>query len=274
MLFHLEPIGLIQSCFEERFGIPRQPRLATAAQGLLKLPDELRWRHAVRGLEGYSHVWLVVIFHANSSQSWNALVRPPRLGGEKKTGVFSSRSPHRPNAIGLSAVELLEVRAEAPGGAELVFAGIDLLDVTPVLDVKPYVPYSDSIPSARCGWAVAKPIRHPVRFAPEAMKVLQANPELKKLIRQVLSLDPRPAFQARKLKTSTEYAMKLAGHDVHWRAEHGKPFLVTRLTTLASAYGSRDDASPAKEQRSPLGRKKAGSSSRSRPSKNDRATRP
>ncbi len=246
MNFPLQAIGILRTCFGERFGVPRQPGLAPSARGLLKLPDEARWRLAVRGLEQFSHLWLIYVFHetlyagaADSADSWKPLVRPPRLGGEKKTGVFASRSPHRPNSLGLSAVALLEVRPEAKGGPELLLGGVDLLDGTPVLDMKPYIAYSDAIAQARSAWAQHRPARIPVRFNAELESTLSRKPGLRVLIEEVLSLDPRPAFQARKASiTSEHYAFKLAGFDVHWRTQADGSFEVTGLRELSASRES------------------------------------
>ncbi len=245
--------------------------------GVLKFPSSVLWKNTIRGLEGFSHVWLIYLFHASGTK-WNALVRPPRLGGEKKVGVFSSRAPHRPNPIGISAVKLLAVLPNAPGGPEVILGGVDLLDGTPILDLKPYVPYSDALPDAQAGWAATQPERHAVAFSPEAEARLASRPGLRALIEQVLGLDPRPAFQARKLKGETDYAMKLGGFDVHWRVRPGarEAFLVTELKPLEPISGGAGNPACAwleESTRPRQGRRKAGSSSKSRPGRTGPASR-
>ena len=196
----MEPIGLIRTCFQDKFGVPRQPGLVDSAHGLIKLRDDPFLKNAVRELEQFSHLWLIFVFHETGSRDWKPSIRPPRLGGAKKVGVLASRSPHRPNPIGLSAVRLLSVNADAPGGVEIEVAGVDILDGSPILDIKPYIPYADSIPNARSGWAADPIERVPVRFETETRnKMLELAgsqyPEIEKLVTEVLSLDPRPAFQ-------------------------------------------------------------------------------
>ena len=165
-MFSFEPVGVIHSCFKEKFGIPRQPGLAPDARAVLELLPPYNRAEAVRGLEGFSHVWLSFIFHACLGEPWKPTVRPPRLGGNRRLGVFATRSTHRPNPIGLSAVELEKIEA-APGRVLLHLKGVDLLDGTPVLDIKPYLPYSDNIPGALGGFAPEMPAApFEVSFAP------------------------------------------------------------------------------------------------------------
>ena len=144
-----EIIGFVETCFKEKFGIPRQPGLVNEARGIIRLRNEDDYRTAIRTLEGFSHVWVVFVFHEHGSKNWKPSIRPPRLGGAKKVGVLASRSPHRPNPIGLSALEIEKIVIDAPQGPEIHVRGVDLLDGTPVLDIKPYLPYADSIPKAR-----------------------------------------------------------------------------------------------------------------------------
>ena len=239
--FEFEAIGFVQSPFKEKFGIPRQPGLVAGAVGVLKLRDEDFIKQAIREIDGFSHLWLVFVFHEHGAKNWKPSIRPPRLGGAKKVGVLASRSPHRPNPIGLSAVKLLEVRADAPGGAELVIEGVDLLDGTPVLDIKPYIPYADSIPDAKAGWAEEPIIRTPVDFSDKAVlevaKRMAAHPDLRRLIEEMLTLDPRPAFQKRRAPAGSPeaegltYGFKLFDYDVKWRIEAGR-FVVIDVIDL------------------------------------------
>jgi tRNA-Thr(GGU) m(6)t(6)A37 methyltransferase TsaA len=239
--FEFEAIGFVQSPFKEKFGIPRQPGLVAGAVGVLKLRDEDFIRQALRAIDGFSHLWLIFVFHEHGARNWKPSIRPPRLGGAKKVGVLASRSPHRPNPIGLSAVKLVEVRADAPGGAELVIEGVDLLDGTPVLDIKPYIPYADSIPEANPGWAEEPIVRTPVEFSEQAERAVAERstdrPDLRRMIEEMLSLDPRPAFQKRRAPAGSpaseglSYGFKLFDYDVKWRIENSR-FVVVDVVDL------------------------------------------
>ena len=165
----LRPIARIQSDFSEKFGIPRQSGLVEALQARVVFAPEYRVREAFRGLEGFTHIWLVWGFSQNVEAGWSPTVRPPRLGGNVRMGVFATRSPFRPNPIGLSCVELLAIDYDAPDGPALVVGGADLLNGTPIFDVKPYVPHSDCRPQARGGFADAhREDRLAVDFPPAA----------------------------------------------------------------------------------------------------------
>lgn len=225
--FEFESIGVVQSPFKDKFGIPRQPGLVSQAKGIIKINEDPDLKTALRSLEEFSHIWIVFVFHEHGGKSWKPSIRPPRLGGNQKVGVLSSRSPHRPNPIGLSAVTLEKIDLEAPGGAEIHVGGIDLLDGTPVLDIKPYIPYADSIATANAGWASEPIERLPVKFTVEAeAEILKRDPQgldhLKELIIEVLELDPRPAFKKRQDPPSdskawgTRYGFDLLGHDVKY----------------------------------------------------------
>lgn len=230
MHFAFEPIGIIHSCFKEKFGIPRQPGLVTEARATLELLPPYNREEAVRGLEGFSHLWVVFVFHASMQEKWKPTVRPPRLGGNRRLGVFATRSPVRPNPIGLSVVTLEKIVCEA-GRVELRLKGIDLLDGTPVLDIKPYVPYVDSIPDASGGFADEAPAAaFEIGFSPEALHACQAHPGLETLIRQVLAQDPRPAYYG-KGGGRQSFGMKLADCDVKWEIVDG----AVRVTGIVKA---------------------------------------
>jgi tRNA-Thr(GGU) m(6)t(6)A37 methyltransferase TsaA len=150
------------------------------------------------GLEGFSHLWLTFVFHATLEQGWQPAVRPPRLGGNERRGVFATRTMFRPNPIGMSAVELVKI-VDGPNGKELLLRGADLLDGTPILDIKPYVPYADCIPAARAGFATAAPPILAVKWNEQATadaSTLALSPDLRALIDEVLAQDPRPAYRA------------------------------------------------------------------------------
>ena len=222
MTFDFAPIGIVHSPFKEKFGVPRQPGIVTAARATLELLPPYDREEALEGLSGFSHLWLVFVFHASAGQGWRPTVRPPRLGGNARVGVFASRSTFRPNPIGLSVVELVGYGRE-DGRLVLHVQGADLIDGTPVLDIKPYVPYADSIPRARGGFAGDAPeARLSVLFTPEAEAQLVARevryPQLRELITQVLAADPRPAYREDDAGERT-YGMRLLDFDLRWRVE-------------------------------------------------------
>ena len=211
------PIGVIHSCFREKFGIPRQPGLVSEARATLELLSPYNSPEAVRGLEGFSHLWLIFVFHGIPAVHWQPMVRPPRLGGNQRLGVFATRSPFRPNPIGLSAVRLERIEIDQ-GRVVLHLAGVDLLDGTPVLDIKPYVPYADRIPDATGGFAPEAPeAAITVEFSSSTAAFCAAWPEgdLRALITQILRQDPRPAYEREKA-VSRCYGMKLYDFDLRW----------------------------------------------------------
>ncbi|MEH6365598.1 MAG: tRNA (N6-threonylcarbamoyladenosine(37)-N6)-methyltransferase TrmO, partial [Pseudomonas marincola] len=195
MTYSVSPIGFVRSCFKEKFAIPRQPQLAPAARGVLELVAPFDQPEAIQGLEQVSHVWLLFVFHQALEDKPRLKVRPPRLGGNQSMGVFATRATHRPNGIGQSVVALEKVE---PG--KLWLSGIDLLDGTPVLDIKPYVPYADQVPGAFNHMAAAAPSLLPVSWSQPALEQAQLHAQrlsepLVALIEQCLAQDPRPAYQ-------------------------------------------------------------------------------
>lgn len=218
--FEFQSIGVVRSCFTEKFGIPRQPGLVTEARATLELHAPYDCPEALTELEGFSHIWLVFVFHQALRDEWKPTVRPPRLGGNQRIGVFASRAPFRPNPIGISAVELEEIQC-SNGHCELRLRGSDLLDGTPVLDIKPYVPYADSLPDAQGGFAAQPPTAQlSVVFSEQAQAQCAEwertqHPGLCQLIEQVLQADPRPAYcTGREARQS--YGMRLYDLDVKW----------------------------------------------------------
>lgn len=217
--FSLDTIGIVHSCFKEKFGIPRQPGLAPAAQARLELLPPFNRPEAVEGLSGSSHVWLHFIFHQSLTQTWKPTVRPPRLGGNKRMGVFATRSPVRPNGLGLSVVKL--ERVEASGTSVILhLSGVDLVDGTPVVDIKPYVPYVDMVAEATNQFADAVPPFIEV-LVPEALAVFcedyqrACGVDLQALLTQVLRQDPRPQYQ--QPDPDRVYGMRLLEFNVRWR---------------------------------------------------------
>ena len=207
----LRPVGWIRTPFPEKFGIPRQPGLVSEAQGLISLYPEFDQVGVFDGLEESSHIWLSFLFH-HQDPSWTPKVRPPRLGGNAKMGVFATRSPRRPNPLGLSVVKLLSVTREK---TELKVGGVDLLDGTPILDIKPYVPFTDCRPEATHGIADAPPPRLSVIFEEDCLAALGERESLRRLTEEVLSLDPRPAYH----QDDRIYGMRLEDCEIKWRVE-------------------------------------------------------
>ena len=221
--FEVRPVGILHSPFGERFGIPRQPGLVPDVPGRLVFLRPYDRPEAVAGLEAFSHVWLLFRFHANPDAGPALTVRPPRLGGNERVGVFASRSPFRPNGIGLSAVRLEGVE-QAAAGPVLHLRGVDLLDGTPILDVKPYVPYADAIPAARGGFASGDIARLPVRFMPAAEQRLRDRAdreEVRAVIEAVLALDPRPGYRQGMADSDRGLGMRLYDFDLRWQVRQG-----------------------------------------------------
>jgi len=215
----MRAIGKVRSCFGEKFGVPRQPGLALQAQAELVLEPWCRSGEAVRGLDGFSHVWVIFVFHEVQAQGWKPTVRPPRLGGNQRVGVFASRSPFRPNPLGLSVVRLEGIREDPLDGPVLILSGIDLVDGTPVLDVKPYIAYADAVPGALGGFASEAPARLEVAVASEAaVSFGKLSATDQGVILEVLSLDPRPAIHA---ESGRVYGAQLCGHNVRFSIQEG-----------------------------------------------------
>ena len=204
----MKPIGVVESCFGEKFGTPRQSGIVESARGRIVFSDGVD-DEACRGLEEFSHLWLVFLFDQVDEEETRWLVRPPRLGGNEKKGVFATRSPFRPNRIGLSLVKF-----ESIGVGSLEVSGLDLVDGTPILDVKPYLPYVEAVPDAKGGFAEAAPVRMEVVFQFDDLEGCD-----RRLISEALSLDPRPAYHD---DPERIYGCLLAGYEVKWRAEEGK----------------------------------------------------
>ena len=214
----MTPIAHIKSDFSEKFGIPRQSGLVEELTAEVVFEPEYRVPEALRGLEGFSHLWLIWEFSQARREGWSPTVRPPRLGGNRRLGVFATRSPFRPNPIGLSCVRLVEVRQHRELGPVLTVAGADLLDGTPIYDIKPYLPYADCKPDAVGGFASQpKGADLEVECPPE---LLEAVPEDKRAaLLAVLAQDPRPQYQD---DPDRVYGMAFAGTEVKFRVAGGR----------------------------------------------------
>lgn len=226
----LKPIGHVNSPYKQKFVIPRQANLVSAGLGSIELNQEYADINSLRGMEQFSHLWIIFFLHATAEKGWSPTVKPPRLGGKKKVGVFSSRAPYRPNPIGISAVEYIE-HYESRGRVLIKVGGLDLLDGTPVLDLKPYIPYADSIPNASGGYAAEKPPNKLVIvFLRKAEEELIANkvnyPNLKELIVQLLTLDPRPAWRV-KSQDNKQYGVTLYDLNIKFRIERKQTTVIS-----------------------------------------------
>ena len=224
MHYDFQPIGVIHSCFKDKFGVPRQPGLVKGAHGELELFPPYDRAEAVVGLEAFSHVWITFIFHHCLEDEVRLSVRPPRLGGNRKLGVFATRSTHRPNPIGLSVVALEGIRQDE-GRTRLLLSGLDLIDGTPVLDIKPYLPYVDAIADAQAGYAQQRPAATlKLSFTENAREACrhyeQRWPGLADLIESVLSFDPRPAYK-KEADPDRVFGVRLYDLDVRWRVLEG-----------------------------------------------------
>lgn len=220
-------IARIRSPFPEKFGVPRQSGLVESLQAQIVFEEEFRKADAVRGLEGFSHIWLIWQFSRAVRDSWSPTVRPPRLGGNERMGVFATRSPFRPNAIALSCVKLEKIEMDAQLGPVLHVSGADLMDGTPIFDIKPYLPYCDSHPEAVGGWADAAENRKlQVEFPAQLLeKVPEAQ---RKGLLGVLESDPRPRYQN---DPERMYGLSFGGVNVKFTVD-GDKLLVSSVEEL------------------------------------------
>ena len=218
-------IARIRSDFSTKFGIPRQSGLVDALRAEIVFEPAYRNPDALRGLEAFTHIWLIWQFSKAVRDTWSPTVRPPRLGGNERMGVFATRSPFRPNAIGLSCVRLEEIRRDPELGHVLVVAGADLMDGTPIFDIKPYIPYADSHPEASGGFAPDGGAGLTVDCPPEVLALVPA--EKREALLGVLARDPRPSYQHDPQRV---YGMDFAGCNVKFSVD-GR-----RLTVLSVTY--------------------------------------
>lgn len=211
----MHPIAHMRSDFPTKFGIPRQSGLVEELRSMIVFEPEYRTEDALRGIEDFSHLWLIWQFSQAVREGWSPTVRPPRLGGNTRMGVFATRSPFRPNNLGLSCVRLLEVKHTQQYGTVLIVGGADLLDGTPIFDIKPYIPYSDSRPEAAGGFTDrVGDFLLDVKFPQELLEKLPADKQAAAV--GVLSHDPRPSYQR---KPERVYGLNFAGFDIRFTVE-------------------------------------------------------
>ncbi len=191
---NIEPIAKIYTDFKTKFGIPRQSRRVKELYAKIVFEKEFRNDECIRGIEQFSHLWLIWEFSENTDKKWSNTVRPPRLGGNKRVGVFATRSPFRPNSLGLSCVELIRVEDTANDGKVLIVSGADIMNGTPIYDIKPYIPYSDCVKDAKGGFSSEMNDYKLEVVFPSELESLVAKDKISAL-KSVLSDDPRPSYQ-------------------------------------------------------------------------------
>ena len=211
----LRVIARVRSDFPEKFGVPRQAGLVPDLRARVVFEPEYAAPEALRGLEDFSHIWLIWGFSENADRGWSPTVRPPRLGGNARMGVFATRSPFRPNPVGLSCVKIEEIVLNAPDGPQIVVSGADLMDGTPIYDIKPYLPYADSHPEARGGFAAGEWNRQLRVECPEEL-LRRVPQDQRQTVLDILSQDPRPSYQH---DPERVYGMEYAGMDIRFRVD-------------------------------------------------------
>ncbi len=230
--YNFSPIGFIRSSFKEKFGLPRQSMMMSQSLGVLKLNDDPQLRLAVKDLQNFSHLWVIFVFHRHLYEQWTPTTTPPRIDGPKTVGVLASRSPYRPNPIGMSALKIERIDFAAAGGVEIHLSGLDILDETPVLDIKPYLPYADRIADANSGWVPETVYKYPVSFSEAALIAIEQitagdNPNFKEFLTQILELDPRPTSLRRNYPIAgtkiykRKFGFRVLDYEIKCEIQHG-----------------------------------------------------
>lgn len=228
----MNPIAIIHSCYPERFGVPRQPGLVPSNMSKITFKKSFDLS-CFRGIEDFSHYWVVFLFHGRKNDQWKSVVRPPRLGGKVGKGVFATRSPIRPNPVGLSLVKIEKIIPENSCEVSLLVSGGDFLDGTPVIDIKPYLPYVESVPNAKSAWAVSDehqmdveiPEKIPAELPREWRDIFN---EEKTVLMETLASDPRPAHERNKdAAPGQRWGVKIGSFDIGWTVEGGKVFVLS-----------------------------------------------
>lgn len=214
---NIEPIAYFHSPFHSKFGIPKQSGLVEELEGSIVFCPEYRNADALRGLGDFDYLWLIWGFSANKHAATSLVVRPPLLGGNEKMGVFATRSPFRPNALGLSSVRISRIETDTTRGPVITVVGADLMDGTPIYDIKPYIPYADSHPEAKGGFTDTRAICRLTVVIPDCFHHLFSQSQLQALYK-VLELDPRPHYHKSGQK---EYGMPYMNYDVHFTVNDG-----------------------------------------------------
>lgn len=213
----MKKIATIKSDFPTKFGIPRQSGIAKSLLAKIVFEPDFRDPEALRGLEDTSHIWLIWEFSEAKCSKFSPTVRPPRLGGNKRLGVFATRSPFRPNPIGLSCVEIIEIKLHTSEGPTIIVGGADLMDGTPIYDIKPYIPYADSFPNARCGFVENSEMKRLTVEIPENLSKHFPKEKIYALT-EILAEDPRPRYQE---DPDRRYGFGFAGHEIEFTVSNG-----------------------------------------------------
>lgn len=222
------PIATVKTGFPSKFGIPRQSGLVPELKGTVVFEPEFRNADALRGLEGFSHIWLIWEFSKSVREEWSPTVRPPRLGGNTRLGVFATRSPFRPNPIGLSCVRLESIELSTPQGPLLHISGVDIMDGTPVYDIKPYIPYTDCQPHATAGFTGNVSMQKLNVIIPREFET-RTNPGTLNALRGILEQDPRPRYQD---DPDREYGFDFDGYSVRFKVPDANTLTVTGLRRI------------------------------------------
>ncbi len=235
-IFHFHPVAIVHSCYREKFGIPRQAGLVASSRATIELLPPYNQRDMVKDLEGFSHIWVIFVFHQHIGRGYHPLVSPPRVAPHQRFGLFATRSPFRPNPVGLSVVRLDAIEQSTQQNRErllLHIRGADLLDQTPVLDIKPYIPYADCIAHASGGFTdTIETTGFDIQFSEAARKQIaqaeQLIPDIALFIEELLSQDPRPKYDK---AIKQQYRSKVYDYDLHWQVDQNQ-ILVTALEKI------------------------------------------
>lgn len=225
MQYTIEAIAYIHNDFTDKFGIPKQSGMVGDAESVIVFEPDYRSPEALRGIEGWSHLWLIWQFSENVGKGWSPTVRPPRLGGNKRVGVFATRSPYRPNSLGLSCVRLIGTEQHPSYGTVLRVAGADLMNGTPIFDIKPYVAFADSVPDAADGLSRFDETRPGITRAELGSEIEKLPADKRPLLEEILLRDPRPAYHD---DPSREYGFVFHGCEVKFRVE-GDTIYLTKI---------------------------------------------
>ena len=221
----MQPIATIHTGFASKFGVPRQSGLVPELKGTVVFEPQFRNADALRGLEGFSHIWLIWEFSEAVREEWSPTVRPPRLGGNTRLGVFATRSPFRPNPIGLSCVKLDSIELSTPQGPVLHVSGADLMDGTPIYDIKPYIPYTDCVTDATSGFTESVSMHRLNVIIPKHLES-KIKPGTLEALRGILAQDPRPRYQD---DPNREYGFDFDGYSVKFKVPDPDTLTVTDL---------------------------------------------
>lgn len=226
----ISPIAYFKSPLKTKFGLPKQSGLAQSLQGKIVFTPEWRDAEALRGMEGFDYLWLIWAFSANKHKATGTTVRPPVLGGNTRMGLWATRSPYRPNNIGLSAVKIEQIEYDSAEGPVIHVSGADLMDSTPIFDIKPYVPYADAFPDARSGFTGIDKIKTLQVDIPQEIEQ-QLGSALTTTLKEVLALDPRPQYHH---DVERVYGMAFESYDIHFKVDNEKVQVISASSSTSN----------------------------------------